>query len=219
MAVSASWTDPTSPTLDLLTGQVSSQAWTEAIASNFNYLGGPSGSSPTAGLMVRIGDTLLSSSATNITFASIPGTFKHLMITGQARADGAVTLDQLLAQFNADTSGNYDWQETEANSAGAFFANGLASTSARIGLLPGTTVGLAAGAAALSLTIPNYASTTFNKSWLAMCGTGDSTATNSSAGIFGGDWRNTAAITSIKLFPGMSTNFVAGTRFTLYGLN
>jgi hypothetical protein len=121
-------------------------------------------------------------------------------------------------QFNADTATNYDDYRLEGSGAAQAVAlENLAVAGIRLGFFPGTTatanfVGVA------SATIHNYRGTTYNK---AVEASGFDAIATSSTNLFreaaGGTWKNTAAITSIQLVP-VSGSFIAGSRFTLYGL-
>ena len=82
---------------------------------------------------------------------------------------------------------------------------GVASSST------GTTSG------ATTVTIPNYSGTVLGKSWISSYMNRNGTGTGTIwVATVGGSWRNTAAITSIKIF-GNVNNLATGTCATLYG--
>jgi len=60
----------------------------------------------------------------------------------------------------------------------------------------------------------NYSNTTTYKTWLAREGNG----TNGYVSALVGLWRNTNAITQIKVLNTGSGNFATGSTFTLYGI-
>jgi len=169
--------------------------------------------------MVRLADTVLAASATNITFSSITGTCKHLTLMIQARTDVAGTIDNLQLQFNGDTAADYDFQSVNGNNATANASNSSGATSLQLCAVPGSTATRANSAGSCTIDVPNYSGTTFEKSEDARGGADDSTAANSFVGLKHGSWRSTAAITSIKIFPQAGTNLVTGTHITLYGSN
>lgn len=169
--------------------------------------------------IVRLGDVTLGASTTNITFSSIPSGYRALKIEIQARTDNAGALDNIALQFNGDTAANYDQESLTGNNVTASAVNVVGQTFVLVGATPSAGATRASIAGASTVTIPNYSSTTFEKSFHAENISVDSTAANGIARITGGSWRNTAAITSIKLFPQAGTNFVTGTRATLYGVN
>lgn len=168
---------------------------------------------------VRIADTTLGAPTTNITFSGISGTFKSLMIVFQGRSDRAAVSDVAVLQFNGDTGANYDAQNVQGSNVTASANSSTGGTVAGFGQIPGTGVTRANIAASITITIPNYANTSFEKSFCGLGGFADSTAANNIVELRCSSWRNTAAITSIKLFPNVGTNFTTGTRATLYGLN
>jgi hypothetical protein len=168
---------------------------------------------------VLIEDTTLGAPAASITFSSIPSNYKGLLIVFQGRSDAAATSDVAVLQFNGDTGNNYDAQNVQGSNVTASAASSAGLAIAGFGTLPGANAARSGIAAAISVTIPNYANTTFEKSFNGMGGFADSTSANNVVELRSGTWRSTAAITSIKLFPNAGTNFTAGTRATLYGLN
>jgi hypothetical protein len=151
-----------------------------------------------------------------ITFSSL-GTFTHLEIRYSARSTIASASEDMLYQFNGDTAGNYDVELLYNSSAtAAASAEVLASTGGNIGNLPGASA-TANRAGVGTINIYDYRGTTFNKSVTADNGNALGTASGQlTARIWTGTWRSTAAITSIRLFIG-SGNYVAGSKFTLYG--
>lgn len=172
--------------------------WESAIMNNLNL-----------GVCRQLADTTVAgSSVANITFASIPATFAHLMMIVYARDTSAgTTHDDLLLQFNANVGSNYD----EACGGGS-----TGQTSMQIGFVD-------SGAAAANrflgtlIFIPHYADTNNHKIVMnAISGGWFTTASNISAsGV--GRWVNTSAITQI-LIKSSSGNLDIGSRATLYGL-
>ena len=173
------------------------------------------GVSSGGGALTQIATNTLGSGAANITFSSIPGSYTDLILTFSGRSDQASS-QGLTAQVNADTGANYDWQNFQGNGTTASAAQSIAGTSWTIGAVPGT--GVTAGAAtSLRMELPAYAKTTFNKTYLCDV---FYPAGLSSGGLFAisyrGGWRNTAAITSIKIFPAAG-NLLTGSTATLWG--
>lgn len=164
------------------------------------------------GAMALITSTKLAAAATNITFTSIPNTYKDLVITGQVRSSGAAATDPVKLQINADTAANYDYHRE--NSFGA--ASGVAAVSIEI-----AEVSAAGGAATVAnsfnMEICNYVGTDFHK--MVRCysevvyaaGGGNIIRTLAS-----GRWLSTSAVTSLKVFS-VANNFVIGSVISLYG--
>jgi hypothetical protein len=169
----------------------------------------------TGGLTV-ISDQTLSAATSTISFSSIPGTYRHLRIEFQGREDGNENAGYLRLQFNGDTAADYDVQVNRANGStpSAVMAGGLSWLD--VAMLPGAQSTRTSMAASIDILIPNYASTTFEKSIIASGAEVDSTSANSWIGTSAGSWHSTSAITSITLLPFVG-NPVSGTRATLYG--
>lgn len=168
--------------------------------------------------MVKLGESALSGTSTLITFASIPGSFRALLLIIQARGDDAGTTINVVLELNDDTGANYDTQSV--SSVGT-----TPSGNETIGTASPTVATISAGGAAASAVgsvnvfFPNYAGTTFHKTWegtnFGKIGTTPGSAMFAALG--GGLWRNTAAITKLELKPSAG-NFIAGSSFSLYGI-
>lgn len=165
---------------------------------------------PLASGVKCIADTVLGSDAASITFASIPGTYRGLIleVVGRSSSAGAKAL---FVQFNGDTAGNYDWY---FDGSGTSFAQG--QTEARIGSISASDVE-AGNAGSTRVFLPDYRGTTFRKNGTSTGMRADADAGTITAEWNAFKWRSTTAITSIVLFPG-SGNLVAGSRATLWGV-
>jgi hypothetical protein len=170
-----------------------------------------------AGSFSLIQTQALAADAGSVTFSAIPGTYEHLMILWTARGTDAGNPDVYL-QFNGDTGANYDRELLVGVSAAPASGATVGQTALQaIGTMPGSTAdaGRAAGG---TIRIASYARTTFWKT--AVGDFSDIRATsagNQLAGMAGGIWRSTAAITSVTLLPSAG-NFLAGSVFSLYGI-
>lgn len=151
-----------------------------------------------------ISTTILASTATSVTFSSIPSTYKHLQIrmAANSTASGATFF-----QFNSDTGNNYAQHIMYGN--GSSVASG-ATTSANAGYIGYTTTGTNIFPASV-IDILDFASSTKNKTARILHGDNISNIMLNSAA-----WFSTAAITSITLYP--NANYVVGSRFSLYGV-
>jgi hypothetical protein len=172
------------------------------------------------GRVYKIAEFVLGIVTASVTFTSIPGTYRHLILEWQARGDTAATNIALQLQFNADTGANYDFANGNINGSGTANGGGSQAGATLIQVCDMA----AATAPALTpshgrIDFQNYAGTTFHKTLTAHSGLKQSAAV---ANLFNETtvawWRSAAAITSIKLVPGAG-NFVAGGSFQLYGLN
>jgi hypothetical protein len=151
----------------------------------------------------------LGSSATSMTFSSIVGTYRDLLLVCSfinATADG----DYVAVKINNDTGSNYNSVTMLGNGSAASSANYASST---LGWL---TVGggfdLTRGQ--LQTTFFDYAQTDKHKSFITRNGT-------SSRGVeaIGSRWASTSAITSLNIYSVNGWSFAAGSTFALYGVS
>jgi hypothetical protein len=160
--------------------------------------------------------TVLSSSASSVTFSSLGSysAYKHLQIRTANRTDrSGFASDDIALQMNADTGANYRNHGLygDGSSVASFDA---AASEIRIGLTSGVTE-TANIFGAFVIDILDFASSSKNTTIRALSGkegSGDYIALTS------GLWINTAAVTSILIKPRNATNFIAGSRFSLYGV-
>jgi hypothetical protein len=148
------------------------------------------------------------SSATSLTFSSIPQTYTDLVIVCNSGSVGAANIQ---LQFNGDTGGNYS----------ATILYGIGSGAPATGRYTNLTecyIGPGAASLPNSITttaignIMNYSNTTTNKTVISNYGNSAIEDTS-----FISLWRNTAAITSIRLFS-YSSAYLSGSTFTMYGI-
>lgn len=168
-----------------------------------------------AGGIVRIGKIVLGTAATNITFSSIPGTYSHLLLIASVRSDAAAVGDAANYQLNGDTAAHYATNRIQNNNT---LLQGLVNSSSTSGILfhcAGGTSRASMPAAGFAF-FEDYAGT-LEKHATSLSGYADSTTANDNMGIIINSWESTAAITSIKFFPSVGTNFVAGSAAALYG--
>ena len=166
--------------------------------------------------------TVGSGGSSSIEFTSIPATYTHLQIRGIARStNGSVNGISVNMQFNSDTAGNYSqhYLGTYQGSGSATESVGAANTSnIYIGAIPndGLMASLYSGH---TIDILDYKDTNKYKTVKTLGGYDFNGATTgySYLNFHSGNWRNTNAITSIKLF-GASGDFKQYTQFALYGI-
>lgn len=160
-----------------------------------------------------IASNVLATTATSVTFSSIPATFTDLLVKLSIRNNGGSTQNTtLLSLINGTTGFSNRWIRGDGSSV--ISLGNLVGTSAYVGQNPGS--------AATSNTfdnteiyIPNYLVSS-NKpfSTFSMQENNSSTAYS---GVTAGLWSNTAAITSLT-FDANGDSFVAGSSFYLYGI-
>ena len=162
----------------------------------------PSGNTTAAVTYTPIATNTLSSAASTVTFSSIPGTYTDLVIVHQGTA--VTTAAVINMELNSDTTaGNY--------SLTFMYGDGTSAASGRY------TGDKMVGRNYIAqqnniLQIMNYSNSTTYKTTLSR----SNSAGNLTQALVS-LWRNTAAVTSIRLFVGAG-NFDTGTTFTLYGI-
>jgi hypothetical protein len=152
---------------------------------------------------------------TSLTFSSIPSTYKHLQIRGitrRADAGSVIATDNL--RFNGDTGTNYFYHRLQSDGATATAGSGGATSDIVFSRGAGATA--AAGIfGSVVADIHDYTSTTKNKTTRSF--TGFDLNGSGNIYLYSGLWLNTAAITSITIYPNGNT-IAAGTTYSLYGI-
>ena len=168
-----------------------------------------------------IATTTLGSSASSVTFSSIPATFTHLQLRVLGRTDRAGSAyDAFLIKVNNDaTAANYTYHYIEGQGATptAGQENGTYG-GAVVYRLPGTSATASIFGATIT-DILDYRNT--NKyTTLRSLGGFDNNSASPAGDIYYGSnlWLNTDAITSLVIVPRTGTNFVQYTQFALYGI-
>ena len=160
---------------------------------------------------VPIQTQTLSSSASSVTFNSIPQTYTDLVcVTQNTSLTNNPSYVYIYVQFNGDTGNNYSTTSLSGDGSSAtshrFTSRGdinLAYTASPNSTAPDTNI----------LQIMNYSNTTTYKTALSRAGRANA-GTDATVGL----WRNTAAITSLVIGIG-SDSFATGSTFTLYGIS
>lgn len=170
--------------------------------------------------------TVPSGGAASIEFAGIPTGYKHLQIRGinqtnrtTYNTDNAI---MLLGNGSIDTGANYSKHSlfSDYQNGSVVYADGTANASNMSGFLF-TTTGVSGAFGVFVIDILDYANTSKYKTVKALSGAdGNGTVAgyNSSVGLASGGWRNTAAITNIRLAPQLGTLFNQHSTFALYGV-
>lgn len=160
--------------------------------------------------------TVDSGGAASIEFTSIPSTYTHLQIRGIARdARTGVIGDYMDMQFNSDTGTNYSWHYVVGDGS----VSAAAGTSqSSISCYPVATASASSNVfGTFVIDILDYTNTNKYKTTRMLSGISNNGSGAETIWFFSGNWRNTNAITSIKLTPG-TPNFSQYTQFALYGI-
>jgi hypothetical protein len=181
-----------------------------------------------AGDYELIETAIVSGSSTSIiTFSNLgtySSTYKHLQIRYVARSDRATfSQDAIRVTINGNTT-NTDYAVHVLSGDGSSVISGAAlgndTATSEIARLVGSGGQTGAFNAGVCDLLDPY-STTKNKTLRTLSG-----QTAQSAGGFGGTFINlystlfmsTSSVTSLAFFPRFGTNWVAGTRFSIYGI-
>lgn len=167
--------------------------------------------------LILIGSTITSASATDVSFTSISGSYKDLILTIHGRSQTAASEDYIHLRFNSDTGANYNYVltiTTDNTSPGR--SSGLAQTSITVGGISAAS-GTANYAGGSDILIPNYAGTTFYKNVLMHCANARGTGAGTNALYDGGaSWASTSAISTIKVYLQSGAAFVDGSVVSLW---
>ncbi len=161
-----------------------------------------------------IATQILSTSATSVTFSSIPSTYTDLVLVMNCWQPSST--GELQIQFNGDTNSNYSYTRVESNHNGVESLRASNSTKIFVGALSTNSYPTVS-----TVHIHNYANSSIYKTALIRQNCPYTSATfPTNAGAVVGQWRSTSAITSIVVdqFNSGSGSFDTGSTFILYGI-
>lgn len=158
---------------------------------------------------VALATTVLSSSASSITFSSIPNTYKYLVLTVTPKSTSAGPFDAGM-QFNSDAGANYAAKVAYGNGSTLNVYDALANVNQ------------------IYLDFQGSVQNSFNQNCIAHIFGYSSTdmhtgvisrsnRTNSGLDFISSRWRNTATVNSIKYFL-IGGTLDIGTKASLYGI-
>ena len=154
-----------------------------------------------------IDSQVLSTSAASVTFSSIPGGYKDLVLV---LGTGGVAGSSARLRFNSDTGANYSWVRMEGNGSSAASASGTGSFLPLSGNIY-TDTGLTYN---VQVSLLDFAATDKHKSVLHRVNqTTEPTYGGVGTAAHASRWANTAAITNIEVY---GTTFAIGSTFFLY---
>jgi hypothetical protein len=174
---------------------------------------------PSIGAMTKVYASTLGVAAASFDVSSISGSYNHLLLVAQLRADASSATVSSGLRLNNDSGSNYDRALVYAAGATPTWIGQAAQTSIWVG--DWTANSAAANTACVfQILIPFYAKTTFYKTVLFSLGgvfgtleTTTSYEVTQGAGL----WRNSGAVTRVTLFP-PSGNLMAGSSLTIHGI-
>src|SRR5436190_19648946 len=165
-----------------------------------------------------ITETVLGGTSSNVSFTSIPSTYRDLIVVVRGRGDKSASAScEVRLRMNNDTGSNYDYQMGLMNQSNDADVEGRAQTYILLGYLTAATAP-SNMPGAICARIYDYRGTTFYK---PLTSQNDLPAVVSSGGfiynnVSVGDYRSSSAVNRVDVFPD-SGNFIDGDVFTLYG--
>lgn len=167
-----------------------------------------------------ISTTILGSTTASVTFdvTGLGSTYKHLQIRYTARGDSGNAYSGIRYRLNSDSGSNYSTHmlKGDGGSVGSYYTDtftGLTTGGYQVEMVGNGATANAFAAGVFDLL--DAFSTTKYKTSRAITGRAIS---DSQVALISGSWRNTAAVTSIQVAPTGSSNFLTGSRFSIYGI-
>ena len=142
--------------------------------------------------------------------------YMDLVIVSYVRGTTASVNGNLTLRLNNDDTANIYPTQVFRGDGSSVYANVFTNDYADLGEMPGSS----ATANVFGVNVCDLFDINSGKykSFLAQGGSGDHTDTNSYATLYSGTWLSQAAITEIDLTSRNLGNFVAGCKFSLYGI-
>lgn len=149
-------------------------------------------------------------------FTGIPSTYKHLQVRIISRDNRATLVtNNLFMYLNSDTGTNYSYHLLGGDGASAIADAGFTTDLMIAGV--SSSAGATSGVMGVSVVdILDYANTNKYKTTRTLTG-----IDNNGSGVirlWSGNWRNTAAITTLKFYASSSANLSQHSHFALYGV-
>jgi hypothetical protein len=164
--------------------------------------------------------TTLSSATASFTFSSIPSTYTDLVIVFVGQQNSVFSGRNLNIQFNGDTGTNYGSVQILSTGDGAAYTGADSNQTACYGPLINST-GTTSGPSVAVMNIQNYSNSSTYKSMVNYGGGASLYSSGTNVGVYVGNnvstWRNTAAITSVRVLSS-NNDMTSGSTLTLYGI-
>jgi len=156
--------------------------------------------------MVALANITLGSSASSVTFGSIPATYRDLRLVITAQQN--TTSDRQATIKPNNDAGNASLIYMDGS--GSSTASGTATNISIYYIAPGP----AANTIVMSTTdIMDYSATDKHKTFLTRAG-----SSYNPVSAYASRWASTSAITSLVIYPNIGGDFSAGSTFALYGI-
>jgi hypothetical protein len=165
-----------------------------------------------------IESTVLGSDTASVTFSSIPTTgYKHLQIRAVMRSTRAAATDSLRMRVNGDSGTNYASHRLVGNPSTVVSAASTGDNIWDVDAFPGNT-DTSGSFGLLVMDITDAFDTNKYKTIRHFSARSGSTSANRLVRLTSGLWLSTSAITEISLDQNVGPNWLAGSRFSLYGI-
>jgi hypothetical protein len=158
---------------------------------------------------IALGNLTLSATDAEVTFASIPNTYRDLILVARVQGTNATGGLTFQMRLNGDSGNNYS-DVVLGSSSGGNFSNSTSSTN---GMRMNYMGSAGTETSVFVANILDYSATDKHKSVLTRSvGTADGSRTDA----FVGRWANTGVVTSVTIRPD-ANSIAAGSTFALYG--
>ena len=163
-----------------------------------------------------IASQTLGSTASSVTFSSIPSTYDdlHLVVSARTNSTSGDGFLPLYVRFNSDSGSNYSYRTIQATGSTAASGNGSGETNLFLSYVPGA-VGTSNTFGSHSAYIPNYAGSSAKS--VSIDATTENNATLNYLAAIAALWSGTSAISSIEIRVPFDP-FIANSSFHLYGI-
>lgn len=165
-----------------------------------------------------IESVFVASNTASVTFNNLnqyANEYKHLQIRAAGKGSGnSFEETNVNLRFNGDTGSNYSYHYMNGLGSSVNSGSGTSQNFMNVGKFADSGVATAIFGAIVIDILDSY-STTKNKTVRSFYGK-YSSASYPRVGLYSGSWMNTNSLTSIQVLP--DGNFVAGSRFSLYGI-
>jgi hypothetical protein len=160
---------------------------------------------------------ILTSTASSVEFTGLGdySDYKHLQLRAVVRSDRVASVADFLVNLNADTGANYAFHTLGGNGSSVFSAAATSQSLMEIGFATGSTF-TASAFGVIVMDILDFSSTSKNTTLRSLTGLAGSD--NNQVRLVSGLYNSTSAVTSLEFTSQASTNFISGSRFSLYGV-
>jgi hypothetical protein len=163
----------------------------------------------------------LTGTQASVTFSSIPQNYTSLVLVSEARTGRATRSDNVALRFNGISAAQYDWIQMFAQGAVGVSQGVQRGATSILGPMCDGANATASSYAPSTIWIIGYANTSSLK--YALTNTSvqfeDRGADNRLwISVRGGSWDGLGAVTSVSIIPFVGPNFLANSKFSLYGV-